>query len=174
VAPVGRQVGFGDLGPVFWSAGLPPRIVSFAYFVVIGGSVANKQRKLWYLIGGALVIAFLAYGATSFKNNLTPYVSFDEAMKTASRVQVAGALVEGSSNYVDEDQKLHFVIVDEAGVEMAVRYSDVKPANFEEATQIVAVGSWRGNAFDAENLLVKCPSKYQGVDDDPSTHNEEA
>ncbi len=136
--------------------------------------MANNQRKLWYVIGGVLVVAFLAYGATSFKNNLTPYVSFSEAMKTASRVQVAGALVEGSSAYVDEEQKLHFVIVDEAGLEMAVRYSDVKPANFEEATQIVAVGSWRGDVFDAEQLLVKCPSKYQGVDEDPMQHSEKA
>ena len=134
----------------------------------------KNQRKLWYAIGGALVVAFLAYGATSFKNNLTPYVSFSEAMNTASRVQVAGALVENSSDYIDEDQELHFVIYDEVGVEMAVRYAGVKPANFEEATQIVAVGSWRGDVFDAEQLLVKCPSKYQGVDDDPTTHSEEA
>lgn len=134
----------------------------------------KNQRKLWYLIGGALVVAFLAYGATSFKNNLTPYVSFDEAMKTASRVQVAGALVEDSSDYIDVDQQLHFVIYDEKGVEMAVRYSGVKPANFEEATQIVAVGSWRDEVFNAEQLLVKCPSKYQGVDEDPTTHAEEA
>lgn len=136
--------------------------------------MANNQHKLWYAIGGALVIAFLAYGATSFKNNLTPYVSFDEAMKTASRVQVAGALVEDSSDYIDKDQELHFVIYDEAGVEMAIRYSGVKPANFEEATQIVAVGSWRGEVFNAEQLLVKCPSKYQGVDSDVTTHSEEA
>lgn len=134
----------------------------------------KNQRKLWYLIGGALVVAFLAYGATSFKNNLTPYVSFDEAMKTASRVQVAGALVEDSSDYIDVDQQLHFVIYDEKGVEMAVRYSGVKPANFEEATQIVAVGSWRDEVFNAEQLLVKCPSKYQGIDEDPTTHAEEA
>jgi len=134
----------------------------------------NSKRKLWYAVGGVMIVAFLAYGATSFKSNLTPYVSFDEAMKTASRVQVAGALVEDSSDYIDADQELHFVIYDEAGVEMAVRYSGVKPANFEEATQIVAVGSWRGGVFNAEQLLVKCPSKYQGVDDDPSKHADEA
>lgn len=136
--------------------------------------MANNQRKWWYVIGGVLVVAFLAYGATSFKSNLTPYVSFSEAMNTASRVQVAGALVEDSSSYVDQDEELHFVIYDEVGVKMAVRYSGVKPANFEEATQIVAVGSWRGDVFDAEQLLVKCPSKYQGVDEDPSTHSDEA
>jgi cytochrome c-type biogenesis protein CcmE len=134
----------------------------------------NNQRKLWYAIGGVLILAFLAYGATSFKSNLTPYVSFEEAMRTHSRVQVAGALVENSSDYIDEDQELHFVIYDEGGVEMAVRYSGVKPANFEEATQIVAVGSWRGDVFDAENLLVKCPSKYQGVSEDPTKHGDEA
>lgn len=136
--------------------------------------MANKQRKLWYSIGGALVVAFLAYGATSFKSNLTPYVSFGEAMATASRVQVAGALVEDSTSFVDEAGELQFRIFDEEGIELPVHYTGVKPANFEEAIQIVAVGSWSGEAFDAEQLLVKCPSKYQGVDSEIKTYGNEA
>ncbi len=28
----------------------------------------------------------------------------------------------------------------------------------------MAVGSWRDGAFHAEQLLVKCPSKYQGLE----------
>ena len=51
---------------------------------------------------------------------------------------------------------------------MPVMYEGVKPGNFEEATEIVAIGSYRDGAFHAEQLLVKCPSKYQGVDEDPS------
>jgi cytochrome c-type biogenesis protein CcmE len=43
-----------------------------------------------------------------------------------------------------------------------VTYRDVKPANFEEAVSIVAIGTYRTGAFHAEKLLVKCPSKYQG------------
>ena len=47
-----------------------------------------------------------------------------------------------------------------------MRYDGVKPANFEEAISIVAIGSWSAEASElhAEKLLVKCPSKYQGVE----------
>jgi cytochrome c-type biogenesis protein CcmE len=56
--------------------------------------------------------------------------------------------------------------VDEDGNTMTVHYDGVKPGNFEEAVQIVAVGSYRDGVFHAEQLLVKCPSKYQGLEDD--------
>ncbi|MCD4747814.1 MAG: cytochrome c maturation protein CcmE [Thermoanaerobaculales bacterium] len=134
----------------------------------------RKQRKMWYAVGGVLVVAFVVVGATSFKANLTPYVDFEQAMSTSSKVQVAGGLVEDSSVYVDDHQELFFKIVDEEGTEMVVRYGGVKPANFEEATQIVAVGAWQEDAFYAERLLVKCPSKYQGVDSDVTKHDGEA
>jgi cytochrome c-type biogenesis protein CcmE len=38
----------------------------------------------------------------------------------------------------------------------------VKPANFEDAVSIVAIGRYENGVFAAEKLLVKCPSKYQG------------
>jgi cytochrome c-type biogenesis protein CcmE len=47
-----------------------------------------------------------------------------------------------------------------------VRYHGLRPANFEDAISIVAIGSWDAGAqeFRAEKLLVKCPSKYQGAE----------
>ena len=36
--------------------------------------------------------------------------------------------------------------------------------------QIVAIGSYESGVFEAEQLLVKCPSKYQGLEDDPAKH----
>ena len=41
-----------------------------------------------------------------------------------------------------------------------VRYSNPKPANFEDADQLVIEGYSAGDHFVAENILVKCPSKY--------------
>ena len=123
----------------------------------------RRQRRLWYAIGGVLVVAFLAYGATSFKSNLTPYVSFEEAMRKPSKVQVAGSLVPDSTEYVEDVQRLRFGIMDDNGNTLSVMYDGVKPGNFEEATQIVAIGSYHDDAFYAEQLLVKCPSKYQGI-----------
>ncbi len=49
---------------------------------------------------------------------------------------------------------------------MRVRYKGLKPANFEEAISIVAIGRYDASASEmhADKLLVKCPSKYQGID----------
>jgi cytochrome c-type biogenesis protein CcmE len=126
---------------------------------------SRRQRRIWYVVGGVLVVAFLAYGTTSFKSNLTPYVSFDEAAATARKVQVAGGLVENSTNYADDAKELQFEMVDDSGSTMRVHYKGVKPGNFEEAVQIVAIGSYQSGVFEAEQLLVKCPSKYQGLED---------
>lgn len=130
----------------------------------------KRQRRLWYAVGGVLIVAFLAFGATSFKSNLTPYVSFDEAQRVAGKVQVAGALVADSTRYLEDTELLSFGLADESGRTMPVVYSGVKPGNFEEATQIVAIGSWQQDAFHADQLLVKCPSKYQGVEEDVTKH----
>jgi cytochrome c-type biogenesis protein CcmE len=133
----------------------------------------RRQRRIWYAVGGVLVVAFLAYGTTSFKSNLTPYVSFEDATRSERKVQVAGGLVENSTEYVDEAQQLRFKMVEEGGAILTVYYEGVKPGNFEEATQIVAIGRYRDGAFHAEQLLVKCPSKYQGVEDEVKSYGSE-
>ncbi len=131
----------------------------------------SRQRRLWYIVGGVLVAAFLAYGATSFRSYLTPYVSFDEAARSSRTVQVAGSLVPGSPQYLEQEQLLRFGLADDGGQKLTVLYKGVRPANFEDATQVVAVGAYRNGAFHAEQLLVKCPSKYQGVEQDVTQHS---
>lgn len=137
-------------------------------------SDSRRQRRIWYAVGGVMIVAFLAFGATSFKNNLTPYVSIEEAMQRSAKVQVKGALVPDSSEYVEASEQLRFGLVDEDGTTMSVLYSGIKPGNFEEAIEIVAVGSYRDGSFHADQLLVKCPSKYQGLDEAPREYASEA
>ncbi len=134
---------------------------------------SRRQRRIWYAVGGVLVVAFLAYGTTSFKSNLTPYVSFEEAIQSERKVQIAGGLVEDSTEYVDESEELRFTMVEEDGDTLTVLYKGVKPGNFEEAIQIVAVGNYGEGVFHAEQLLVKCPSKYQGLEDDVREYGSE-
>jgi len=125
----------------------------------------KSKRRLWYVLGGAVILAFLAYGATSFKTELTPYVDFQEAVSTGHHVQVAGSLVERSSRYDEASKKLVFTMADENGQRLKVEYDGVKPGNFEDATQVVAVGAYQNGVFKADQLLVKCPSKYQGLEE---------
>ena len=133
----------------------------------------KKQRRLWYTVGGVMIVAFLAYGTTSFKSNLTPYVSFEEASRSERKVQVAGGLLEDSTKYIDESEELRFTMVEEDGDTMTVLYKGTKPGNFEEAIQIVAIGTYSEGAFHANQLLVKCPSKYQGLEEAPKSYGSE-
>lgn len=124
-----------------------------------------NRRAVWTVVGLALIVGFVAFGAGAFKASLTPYVSFAQARATRDAVQVAGKLVPGSSMYDETSGKLIFLLEDTQGDRMKVEFAGTKPGNFEEATQIVAIGRFTGGVFVAEKLLVKCPSKYQGVEE---------
>lgn len=119
--------------------------------------------KKAYWAGAALILGFLALGLTTFSSSMTPYVSFEEAERSVRVVQVMGGLEKGSTRYDTASRTLHFNLVDlDTKRVLAVEYRDIKPANFEEAVSIVAIGKYQEAAFHAEKLLVKCPSKYQG------------
>lgn len=126
-----------------------------------------KRTKL-YAIGAVLILAFAGFSLASFKESLTPYVSYEQARSVDRQVQVAGGLVQGSTSYDREGESLVFRLQDEeTGETMPVRYHGVKPGNFEDAISIVAIGRYDQAAaeFQADKLLVKCPSKYQGVEE---------
>jgi cytochrome c-type biogenesis protein CcmE len=117
------------------------------------------KRK--YIIGIAVILVFLAFAILNLRKSLTPYVSLAEAKRTQQTVQVKGARVEGSEYFDAEKKVFVFRMVDDQGEECEVVYPGVKPANFEQATEIVAIGRYVNGRFEASRILVKCPTKYQ-------------
>ncbi|MCB1035491.1 MAG: cytochrome c maturation protein CcmE [Acidobacteria bacterium] len=123
-----------------------------------------KQHKV-KILGVVLLLAFAGLTMASFKDTLTPYVPYEKARTLSRTVQVAGGLAAGTSSYDDSSQSLFFTLEEQGtGETLRIRYKGVKPANFEEAISIVAIGNYdKGeDVLVAEKLLVKCPSKYQG------------
>ncbi len=114
-------------------------------------------------IGIAIVLMGIAIGVgvTSFKKTVTPYIGFREARAASGHVQVNGTLA--SKDYVlkPDEQYLRFSLQDEHGDIMPVEYRGTIPGNFDQAVSIVAIGTYEGDHFEATQLLVKCPSKYQ-------------
>jgi cytochrome c-type biogenesis protein CcmE len=119
--------------------------------------------KTKYLIGIVIIVVFVIFGALSFRKTLTPYVSFAEAQKSGTTVQVIGDIVFPQVKYDIDAHQLQFPIMDEKQEKMMVVYSGTKPANFEQATKVVVIGKYQNGVFAADQLLVKCPSKYQGT-----------
>lgn len=120
--------------------------------------------KKGYWIAAVLTLAFVGFGLTAFQKTLTPYLSFDEASKSKGVVQVMGALDKTSDRYDTSKQELSFDIMDPQGHRMPVMYRGIRPGNFKDAISIVAIGRYQGGRIEAEKLLVKCPSKYQGAE----------
>jgi cytochrome c-type biogenesis protein CcmE len=125
------------------------------------------KKKPLYLMGVLLLLGFAGFSMSSFKQTLTPYVPYAKARSGERIVQVAGALDKGSSSYVSAQESLYFNLLDPKTREtLRVRYKGLKPANFEDAISIVAIGRYDTGTkvFEADKLLVKCPSKYQGAE----------
>ncbi|GAB4364221.1 MAG: cytochrome c maturation protein CcmE [Calditrichia bacterium] len=117
--------------------------------------------KLKYIVGIAIIAVFIVYAAINLSKSLTPYVSFEEAKKSGAVVQVKGQRLEGSDYYNVEKKIFTFQMVDDKGEHFKVIYNGVRPANLEHAEEIVVIGRYVQDHFEAEQLLVKCPSKYQ-------------
>jgi cytochrome c-type biogenesis protein CcmE len=126
------------------------------------------MNKRWYYLAGiALLVGFAGFSLMSFNQALTPYVSYSEARATPRAVQVAGGLVKASSSYDEATAALRFQLTDPTSKDtIRVRYHGLRPANFEDAISIVAIGRYDAAAQElhADKLLVKCPSKYQGIE----------
>jgi cytochrome c-type biogenesis protein CcmE len=118
----------------------------------------------WF--GLIIILGALAFGAKAFVTNLAPYLTFEQARKSPGSVQVMGTLDKTS---ITQDAKaLNFTIIakDNSGERMNVIFTAAKPANFQEAIEVTAIGKWDGTeqVFRAQKLLVKCPTKYQGTE----------
>jgi len=120
--------------------------------------------KKGYWVAAVMALAFIALGVTAFQKTLTPYLTFDEARKARGMVQVMGSLDKQSDRYDTSRQELSFDLLDPDARRMNVVYKGIKPANFKDAISIVAIGRYHAGRIEAEKLLVKCPSKYQGAE----------
>jgi cytochrome c-type biogenesis protein CcmE len=120
--------------------------------------------KKGYWVAAVFALVFVGLGVTAFQKTLTPYVSFEEARRAKGAVQIMGSLDKSSDQYDIARQELRFDLVDASGQRMPVTYRGIRPGNFKDAISIVAIGPYRDGRIEAEKLLVKCPSKYQGAE----------
>jgi cytochrome c-type biogenesis protein CcmE len=52
-------------------------------------------------------------------------------------------------------------MVDENQEEQRVFYNEPMPADFVRSEQVVVIGSYHNEVFVADQILMKCPSKYE-------------
>lgn len=115
-----------------------------------------------FVLGALILVGAIWLAVANIGGSFRTYVTtIQEATSTERSVQLAGFL--GSTGEIDTEGNFTFLLQDERGELIQVVYAKPRPANFEQAISVVAIGHYdrAANVFIADDLLVKCPSKYQ-------------
>ena len=128
----------------------------------------RSSGNLKFIIGGLLLIGavfFLIFQATVSTGAY--YMTVSEvnsagASLVGERVRVSGAVVEGSENWNAQEITLRFSITDESGAVLPVVFFGPRKDNFQRAAEAIAEGEVLADgSFQANDLLLKCPSRYE-------------
>lgn len=134
--------------------------------------------KLKTIIGTIAILAFGGMLFANFGSQVGGYQTFAKAEASGTRAHVVGTWASDLPMQYDRAANVFtFHMRDEQGNIRRVRYPKPKPANFEEAEQVVVEGYANDDVFVAESILVKCPSKYndtRGLKDGESSTQAQA
>ncbi len=125
----------------------------------------NTSALSLVFISIMIIIIITTFGDAS------TYVSFSEANSlyssgNFSKIHVVGKLNKSPKDKIigikkgDDMLSFTFEMVDEKGKKENVFYGEPMPPDFLLSEQIVVIGSYNNNQFIANEILLKCPSKY--------------
>jgi cytochrome c-type biogenesis protein CcmE len=128
------------------------------------------------IIGGIIIVACTAIAGVAISGSSRQAISFVEARQTGEPCEVYGEVDKSSVAY--DMKTLRFTLREFkrgksekdkifTGEIMPVVYEKAKPQSFDQASDVKAIGAFRDGHFAADNLLVKCPSKYNSTATSP-------
>ena len=146
-------------------------------------TASNGFRTRMLILGAVLALAlgYMIYAA--FPGNALYFLSVGEFMekedaKDGRMVRVSGKLVDDSFRREGNSTLSRFQLTDkvngnESG-DLAATYTGVLPdLFFNSHSEIILQGRYGPNrVFEADTILVKCPSKYQSLEDELKDSNE--
>ena len=96
--------------------------------------------------------------------DVATYATFGDAKVATAKVKVAGKLIKTKPMVYEptkDANKFSFYLQDTQGQEVAVVLLKPKPQDFELSEQVVVTGDMQNGTFIANEVLMKCPSKYK-------------
>ena len=120
------------------------------------------MKKL-HIVGIVVIAIAIGVIVASLKNTST-YADFTEAISNPDKeYHVVGKLDKTQPQIYDpkvNPDEFLFSMIDNKGVIKQIVLHKSRPQDFEKSEQIVLIGKMQGNNFHANDILMKCPSKY--------------
>ncbi len=110
-----------------------------------------------------IIFIAIAIGAIMVTiNDASTYVGFNQALEQkGTKYTVIGYLdTDAPMDYDARANRFTFTAIDKEGEKQKVFYNQPKPQDFERSEEITMKGFATDSAFVAEEILMKCPSKY--------------
>ena len=121
-----------------------------------------KKSKLLVIIVLPAIFIVLMFGL--FTENISPYISVSD-LKTDNiqnrNVQLYGQVILDTIFFNNDSGITTFDITD-GNQSISVTHKGMIN-NLEHSTEVVAIGEYNNGLFQAEEVLVKCPSKYEDL-----------
>ena len=128
----------------------------------------SSSKNLKFIIAGLLLVGLvIALMVQATMSTGAYYMTVGElnhkgASIIGERVRVSGTVVDGSEDWRPEEITLRFSIADEKGAQLPIVFSGPRPDNFQRAASAIVEGELLPDgSFQAETLLLKCPSRYE-------------
>jgi len=130
-----------------------------------------RQKK--FTLGAAVILVgliylFIAGFQQSQATHMTVSVLVERAQHedlAGERIQLGGEVVEGSIQWDEFHHRASFVAT-QGGARVPVKYTGnaVLPDTFKDGSPVVLEGKYVASTgtFEAEVVMAKCPSKYEG------------
>ena len=116
-------------------------------------------------------ISILIIIIVSTFGDASTYVTFSKAKDvyesgSMSKFHVVGTLNKNNNNKIEgiknspDQLSFTFEMIDEDGYKESVFFGEPMPPDFLLSEQVVVIGGYENNTFIADDILLKCPSKY--------------
>jgi len=114
-----------------------------------------------------IVVLAIAIGAVvSLVKDPRTYGTFAEAAQNPDKnYEISGTLDLSSPVVYDamvNPDVFSFFMIDQDSARYKVVVSKPKPQDFKKSIKVVVGGKMKGDVFQANHILLKCPSKYEG------------
>lgn len=128
----------------------------------------SNTKNLKFMVGGLLVVGLIVILIVQATMQTGAYyltvseVQARQSTLVGERVRVSGEVVDDSEDWNAQEITLRFAIHDENNTQLPIVFYGPRPDNFHRAASAIVEGQLLADgSFQADSLLLKCPSRYE-------------
>jgi cytochrome c-type biogenesis protein CcmE len=129
------------------------------------------KNKTKIVVGVIAIIGFTTLLMVNLGKSISSYTNFVKA-GNENNARVVGTWAKSKpTGFSVKNKQFTFFMKDQDGNVRKVIYPKPEPSNFVDAKRLVVTGQMHNGVFYANDMLMKCPSKYNATPQEVEAHS---